>query len=169
MVAAVRDDNGAIIGTLAGVTDLGRPHFMDRILQTPHGKTGGFSLIARQWNMVISGQDKRQVLRELGTAAENPIMAAFVHGKGGHIVLRDTQGTEVLASAAEVPVANWLLVASLPTSEAFALVYNLSRTIQTMALLATLLCAVLTWWLVRRQLMPIHAAHLALVGHCTCQ
>jgi hypothetical protein len=35
--------------------------------------------------------------------------------------------TEVLASAADVPVANWLLVASLPTSEAFAVVYNLAH------------------------------------------
>jgi len=163
MAAAVRDENGSIIGTLAGDTDLGRPHFMDRILQAPHGKTDGFSLIARQWNMVISGQDKRQVLRELGNAQDNPIMASFANGKTGYAVLLDTQGTEVLASAAEVPVANWLLVASLPTSEAFALVDNLTLTIQTMALLATLLCAVLTWWLVRRQLMPIHAAHMALV------
>ncbi len=163
MAAAVRDDNGTIIGTLVGVTDLGSPHFMDRILQTPHGKTGGFSLYARQWNMVISGQDRRQVLRELDRPQDSPILTVFAPGKEGHAVLRDSQGTEVLASAAEVPVANWLLVATVPTSEAFALVNNLARTIQTMALLATLMCAVLTWWLVRRQLMPLHTAHAALV------
>jgi PAS domain S-box-containing protein len=162
MAAPIRDDNGAIIGALVGVTDLGKPHFMDRILTAPHGKTGGFSLIALQWNMVISGQDKRQVLRELGNAEDNPIMASFARGKTGYAVLKDTRGTEVLASAAGIPVANWLLIASVPTSEAFAMVNQLDQTVYTIALVATLMCALLTWWFVRRQLMPIHAAHVAL-------
>jgi signal transduction histidine kinase/HPt (histidine-containing phosphotransfer) domain-containing protein len=162
MAAPIRNDSGTTIGALVGVTDLGHPNFMERILTSPQGKTGAFSLYARQWNMVISGQHKSEILRELGTLQENPTLSAFVPGKDGYVVLRDTQDTEVLASAADVPVANWLLVASLPTSEAFALVYNLSRTIETIALLATLMSAMLTWWLVRRQLMPVHTAHAAL-------
>ena len=45
MAAPIRDAQGQIIGVLAGVTDLGKINFLDKIANNRYGKTGGLSLI----------------------------------------------------------------------------------------------------------------------------
>lgn len=62
---------------------------------------------------------------------------------------------EVLVSAKGVPVADWIMVASIPTEEAFEPIHEMNQRVLQTALLLGLLLSALTWWTLRRELKPM--------------
>ena len=160
----VRDSQGQIKGAMVGVIDLGKPNFMDSVLSARVGQTGVYRLIANDARMVVTDTGKRSVLKKLPDVGVNSALDRFLLGMEGSAVLVNEQQVEVLASAKSIPIARWSLLASLPTAEAFAPVERLARNIGLATLLASLLAASLTWWLLRRQLRPMHTAFSSLVS-----
>jgi hypothetical protein len=65
----------------------------------------------------------------------------FVAGYDGSGVMVDPMGVNVLVSAKRVGVADWYVVASLPTQEAFAPIEELQRNILLATALLTLVAA----------------------------
>ncbi|MFZ4624831.1 MAG: PAS domain S-box protein, partial [Rhodoferax sp.] len=151
----IRNKQGQVIGVLTGVTDLGRPNFLDLIAQSDYGKTGGFLLIAAQQRLVITATDKSRIMEPLPTVGISPWIDRFASGYEGSAILTNPRGVEVLVSGKGIPVAGWYLLASLPTAEAFAPVRDLRQRLLWATLLLTLLTGVLTWWLLKRQLVPL--------------
>lgn len=154
----VRDAVGQVIGALSGLTHLGRSNFLDEIMDSGYGASGGFMLVARQQRLVAAATDKRRVMEQLPAPGRIPLVDRFIQGEEGSGVAVNPQGVEVLVSAKMVPLAGWYLAAALPAAQAFAPVRDMQRHMRVATLLLTVLAGGLTWWILRRQLAPMLAA-----------
>ena len=151
----IRDIFGKVIGALAGVTNLGEANFLDKVMDGRYGKRGGYLLIAPQQRLVVSSTDKLRIMESLPVAAIDPLLDRFIGGYEGTGVIVNPQGVEVLASNKRLPVTGWIMVAVLPTEEAFAPIQEMLQHIMIATIFLTLLAGGLTWWLLRRQLVPL--------------
>ncbi|MDR3409432.1 MAG: diguanylate cyclase [Formivibrio sp.] len=157
MTVPIRDDKGHIIGALEGVTNLSQPSFLDTISQTRFGQTGGYSIVTQQQRLVVTSTDKKLIQNALPAPGLNSIIDHAIQGKTGFIVYANESGDEWLASTQRIPLANWIVVASLPMEEVFAPMRSLRQRMLLATLVFTLLGAALTWWILRRQLSPLLA------------
>ena len=158
----VRDAGQQVIGALVAAIDLARPNVLQHAMASHSEHPGSFLLVANDYRRVITSTDQQRVLQDLPAPGTHPAMDQFLAGASGTTVLTNLDGEEVLASVGHIPVANWRMVSTLPTREAFAPINQLARQMTLAALLASLLAAALTWWLLRRQLRPLHLAFEAL-------
>ncbi len=162
MAVPILDDQGKVVGALAGVINLGKPNFLDKINDNGYGKTGGYLFVSRQQRLIITATDKRRIMESLPPPGVNWLIDRFMQGYEGSGVVVNPLGVEVLASAKNVPVADWYVVALLPTAEAFAPIYGMQQRMLWTTALLTLLAGWLTWRMLRRQLAPIEIAANAL-------
>ena len=158
MATPIRDARGNVIGALAGVTDLGKPNFLDRIGEIHFGKTGGYLLVAPRYRQIVTASDKSRVLEQLPVSGSNSLLDRFIGGHEGSAVLVNPKGVEVLASVKSVPTAGWYLAITLPTAETFASIHALQQRMLMAAMILTLLSGALVWWMLRRQLFPMATA-----------
>ncbi|MGK2952514.1 MAG: cache domain-containing protein [Thiobacillus sp.] len=162
MAVPIRDAQGKVVGSLVGVTNLSSDNFLDKITSNPYGRTGGYLLVARQQRMIVTATDKSRVMEALPPTGVNPTIDNFLAGREGSDILRNPKGVEVLISARNIPLADWYVAATLPTSEAFAPIRDMQQHMRLATILLTLIAGALTWWVLRRQLAPIGAAAAAL-------
>ena len=153
----IRDSGGKTIGALVGATNLGLPNFLSRISNHRYGNTGDYLLTATMHRLIITGSDKNRIMTALPAPGVISALDHYFRGGEGSAVFVNPLGVEILASAKHIPAAGWVLAAILPTEEAFAPIHELNQRYLLSALLLTLLSGVLTWWLMRRQLAPLHA------------
>ncbi len=154
----IRDTRNKVIGALAGVTDLGKPNFLDSITEGHYGKTGGYILIEPQSRMIITATDKTLIMTPLPKPGINPMLDRYMQGFEGSGTVVDSRGLEVLSSAKQIPVASWFLVARVPTEEAFFPIRTMQQRILLIAICMSLVVCGLTWWMLRRLLSPMLAA-----------
>jgi len=151
----IRNAQGMVIGVLAGVTDLSKANFMSHITQNRYGKTGGYILVAPKYRLIVTATEKSLIMTPLANNGTDPLIERFIQGYEGTGILINPLGVEVLASAKGVPVAGWYVAAALPTDEAFAPIRTMQLRMLLATLLLTLLAGGLTWWLLKRQLLPL--------------
>ena len=164
MAAPVRDAQGQVIGTIAGITNLGQANFLEKLMEIGYGKTGGYTLFAPQHRVIVAATDKSRTMQSMPAPGVDPMMDQFLGGDTRTAVGTNPQGVEVLTSAVRIGAADWLLVVSLPTEEAFAPIRSIQRRVLLAALLLTLFAGGLTWWLVKRLLAPMVAASKSLTA-----
>jgi PAS domain S-box-containing protein len=168
MAAPIRDAQGQVIGALAGVINLAKPSFLDRIPEKLVSTTGSYLLlISPQHQMIVSATDKSRIMAALPSPSNSPGFDRFMQGYEGSLVTANLKGIEVLASAKSVPVAGWLVVLALPTAEAFSPILSMQRNLLLAALLLSVLAGALTWWMLRRELAPMLMAAHALAHQST--
>jgi PAS domain S-box-containing protein len=153
----IHDSHGKVIGALVGVTDLSKRNFLDEVAKNKYGKTGGYQLIAPQHKIFITGSDKSSIMKPVPASGGNALFDRYMEGFEGSGIVADTQGAEVLSSARQIPVAGWILVATIPTAEAFLPVKEMQRRILLATIFITLLAGGLTWLMIRRQIAPMLA------------
>lgn len=158
----LRQDRGEVSGVLVGVIDLARANFTSQVLSTPYGASGSYLLVSNEWRLVVAGTDANQTLRALPAPGVIPALDTFVQGGHGVVRMDDLDGRPSLASAAQIPGADWTLLALLPQAEAFAPVHTLQRTLVGASVVLALAALVLQFWMVRRQLAPAWQASRAL-------
>lgn len=76
IVAPIRDGAGAVIGTLVGTINLGKPNFLDKITQGRYGKTGGYLLIAPQHRLIVTASDKSRTISRFRHRVSTPCTTA---------------------------------------------------------------------------------------------
>ena len=155
MALPIRDTQGKVIGVLAGVTNLAQPNFLDTIAASHYGKTGSYLLIAPQHNLFITATDKSRVMQPLPAPGINPMLDRYLQGFNGFGASVNSRGIEMLSAAQRVPVAGWFAVAALPTAEAFASINVIHQKMLLTTLFLTLLAGTITWWVLRRELLPL--------------
>ncbi|WP_305073217.1 PAS domain S-box protein [Propionivibrio sp.] len=155
MAVPIRDSRQRIIGVLAGSINLALPSFLDRITRSRYGKTGGYMLVSPAHRLIVTDTDTTRIMEALPAPGLFPGIDRFVDGFEGSAVTPNPHGLEVLASARRVPLANWYVLAALPTEEAFAPIEQMLHRVLLATTLLTLLAAGLTWWMLRRQLSPL--------------
>ena len=158
MAVPIRAPQGQVTGALAGVINLGKSDFLDRVTQGRYGTTGGYLVISPQQRLIISATDRSRVMERQPDPGVNPVIDRFMQGGEGSAVMVNPLGTELLASVKGIPAAGWLLVAVLPTEEAFAPIRSMQQALLWSVLVMTLLAAALVWWLIARQLAPMVSA-----------
>ena len=155
MTAPVRDAQGKVIGALIGVTLLGKPNFLDKIIQNSYGVTGGFVLIHPASRQIITATDKSRIMELLPAAGVNRYVDRNIAGYEGYGVLVNALGAEQWASVKQIPMAGWYVLLGTPTAEAFAPIRNLQQRLLWATLLLSLLAGALTWLILKRQLAPL--------------
>ena len=153
MATPVRGANGKILGAMVGVTDLDKPNFLDLISAQRYGKTGTFALVSRNPLAVLSSGDKALPARAGDWTQTLP--GQYGDGREGSGVFVDAAGVELLSSTKSIGLADWFLVAQLPTDEAFEAVRDMRNSLLQATFLFSLLAGVLAWWYLRRQWFPL--------------
>jgi diguanylate cyclase (GGDEF)-like protein/PAS domain S-box-containing protein len=154
----IHDARGLVTGTLVGVIDLSTSNFLDWISENKYGKTGNFFLAAMPQRLIISSPSKNSTLESLPAPGAVPTLDQFVQGYEGSAVYVDPSGVEQLVSGKRLSNAQWTLFASVPTQEAFAPIEVMRERMLRAILALSLLASALTWWTVRRELMPLRKA-----------
>lgn len=151
----IRDRQGKVAGVLAGVIDLKRPNFIDKIANSRYGISGYYLLEDQKTRTIITSSDKRRILQPQASPGVNWLVDRHLQGHEESGIIKNSAGIEVLASAKRIPIANWIMVAAIPTSEAFAPIKKLQSRIMLSATLMTLVLGSLVWLLLWRELSPV--------------
>jgi PAS domain S-box-containing protein len=165
IAAPVHGDHGKVIGALVGVINLSSPSFLDILMHSSYGETGGYLLVDPRQRQIVTATDKRRVMETLPAPGLSPIVDRFVGGYEGSAIAIDLpSGVEMLTSAKGIPLTGWYLAVVLPTEEAFSPIRDMQRRILLAAIFLTLAVACLTWLMLRRQLSPMLATVTTLAG-----
>lgn len=151
----IKDSTGEVFGALVGAIDLSKPNFLDKVTQNSYGKNGYFLLQDKKTRLIITTADKRRVMKSQPPSGVNWLIDRHLQGYENTGVTISPLGVEVLASAKGVPLTDWVLVAALPTSEAFAPLRELQQRIFWVTMLLTVLAGSMTWWMLSRALAPM--------------
>ncbi|MEI7430759.1 MAG: PAS domain S-box protein [Betaproteobacteria bacterium] len=151
----ILNSQNQVVGALSGVTNLGKPNFLDKISESRYGKSGGYLLVDTQHRLIVTATDKSRIMEKIPVPAASSTHGRLLSGFEGSAVYVNTQGVEVLASHKIIPVSGWNLSAALPTAEAFDPIRGIERRLLLATLLLTLLAGGVIWWVLRRQLSPI--------------
>jgi len=153
----IRDAQSRLIGVLSGVIDLGKPSFLDKFTQSSYGKTGYFLLEDPKNKIIITATDKSRIMQAIKDPVADSLMYRHLHGYEGAGITTNPLGVEVLASARKIPIANWILIAALPTAEAFAPIRATVKKTAAWSFILILLTGCVIWWLLRYELSPMFA------------
>lgn len=151
----IRDARGRVVGVMAGATNLNKSNFLDHVVGHVYGKTGGYAVVQAKSGLVVTASDKQRIMQTLPDPGVSPTIGRVTSGYDGSLIMKDSQGTEVLASTKAVPIAGWYLLATLPTSEAFRPISNLQNNIVLATIALTIAAGFFTAWLLRGLLAPM--------------
>ena len=158
MTGPIRDTQGTVIGALLGMTVLNQRNFLDQVTESYYGRSGYFVLVEPETRKIVTATGRQRIMEDLPSEGSNPLLDRFVEGSDETGVTHDSSGIDVLASAKRVPVADWFVIAALPTDEAFALISDMKRYMLEVTLFLTVLAGGVTWWMIRRELAPLLSA-----------
>jgi PAS domain S-box-containing protein len=154
MAVPIMNNKGQPHGVLVGCINLEAPNFLDVITQTGYGKTGGYFIVSRTHRLIITASDKSRTMKPLPPPGTSPMIDRLMDGYEGTAILVRDNGQEVLNSGKRIAASDWNLVASLPTSEAFAPLLAMQQRVALIALFYTVFTSGLIWWVLRRLLTP---------------
>ena len=155
MAVPIRDKQGKVIGALSGMTNLGKPNFLDKITESKYGKTGGYVLLIPKYRLIVTATDKSRIMERLPAPGVIPTLDRFLDGFEGSAIYTTPLKVEVLGSAKKITNSDWLMGVTLPTAEALAPIRDMQQRMVLTTLFLTLLAGALTWWALRRQFSPL--------------
>lgn len=119
MAVPVRDKHGQIRAVLVGVTPLAAPGFLDLLLHSRIGETGGFLLISPKDRLFVAATQPEMVLTPTPPTGVNKLHDRAMTGFRGTGITVNAKGVEEVVAMVSVPSTGWFVVARLPTAEAF--------------------------------------------------
>ena len=164
MGVPIKDAKGQVMGVLAGSTDLSKPNFLNNLNVNGYGKTGGFIIVNPKGNQIVTATSRgfyqNLVMKPIPTREANSILYKRIkEGFDGTAVNVNSSGVENLSSSARLPIPGWIVIASLPTTEAFAPIVQVQNRILFATIYMVLIAGLLIWFvlakLLRRQFEPM--------------
>jgi diguanylate cyclase (GGDEF)-like protein/PAS domain S-box-containing protein len=153
----VVDASGKTVAVLAGVTNLSVPNFLGKLIGKNVGRTGGYLIVSPSDRQIVMATRQHRIFETVDLERE-PMLQRFIGGYQGTDIGRNAEGIEELSTATVLPATGWILIASLPTSEAFAAIEHLEQRIYRVTALLSIAFALVVGWIVRRQLAPLRRA-----------
>ncbi len=154
----VHDEQGKVIGTIAGVTDLEIPSFLTKITNHTYGQTGNYYLMVSRYRTIVATSDPDRLMEVLPAPGISPWIDRFVQGFNGSVVVVNPHGLEVLVSVKQIPLAGWYASVTLASDEAFEPILAMQLRMLVATVLLTFLAGGATWWMLRIQLSPMLTA-----------
>ncbi len=151
----LKDTEGRVFGALSGITHLSKKNFLDDVVATPYGKTGGYLVASYAQRIIITATDKNRVMELTPEPGKSPELDRIHAGYEGYLVYTNPLGVEVLSSVKRLKSAPWHVAVTLPTAEAFAPIRAMQQRMLWATIILTLLAGCLGWWLLKRQLSPL--------------
>lgn len=127
MAVPVFDEARHVVAVLAGNLSLEGPDFLDRIQNNRIGSRGGFLLVSPRDNLFVASSDAPLRLQPLPRPGRNHLHDLAMQGWRGSGITVNAFGVEEVVAVADVPSAQWFVVARMPSVEAFALVADTQR------------------------------------------
>jgi PAS domain S-box-containing protein len=154
----VRNPQGIVTGALVGAIDIGKTDFLNYVVDSAYGKTGGYLVVDKQHRRVVMATDKRRILEPSPPPGLYPHIDRYLNGYEDTAMFVNPMGVEVLQSNKSLTSVPWFVVVQLPTREAFAPIHAMQQRIIFFAALLTMLVATVVWWVLRRQFAPLKSA-----------
>lgn len=146
------DKNQKAIGAFIGITYLDKPNFLDHITQNKYGASGYYLLEEPKSRLIVTCTDKSRIMQKLPAPGQNYLIDRHANGYEETGITVNPLGVEVLASSKNIKSAGWVVVAALPTKEAFAPIVDMQKRIIGIALLLTIISGAAIWLMVRTEL-----------------
>lgn len=111
MATPIHNSQGKVIAVVAGLINLGKPNFLDHIMNAAYGKTGGFVLFFPEERLIITATDKTRIMSVLPAPEPEPgsLIDQFNQGHVGFGVYVSAGGEEKMAATVAIPAADWRL------------------------------------------------------------
>ncbi len=151
----IRDAGHKPVGVLVGTINLGKPNFLDKLIDGNHSQKGATLLAAPAHNLYVTSSDKARIMQPLPGIGSSALFDRFANGQDGHGVVVNARGDEMLVAARWIPSAGWYMAIEFPATEVFAPAERLQSRLLQATLLLSLLLGALTWWMLKRQLSPM--------------
>lgn len=158
MAVPIQDAQGRIVGALAGLTELEKANFLDLVTQNAFGKSGYVMVVNARNGTAVASSDRGRIMEVLPASGAYPLGDNLMSNGGRTGIFLDPNGMKVLATVQRLSATDWYVIVAMPMEEVLAPFYKLERNNELAAILLTLLVGVLTWLLMRRQLLPVHQA-----------
>ena len=168
LTVPIRDSQGQVIGAITGATDLSKANFLDSFNASRYGKSGGYLIVDPRHRLFVTATENNRalVMQPIPAPGVNRVLDRRLEGFDGPEVNINSLGKEVLTSAARMPAAGWIVVATLPTDEAFAPIAEMQSQMLHLTLAISAIMGALVWlfmsWVLRRQFAPMIAVTNAL-------
>jgi len=151
--------NGTLAAVMIGITTLDAPNFLDLVGKERPAGQGDLVVVAPGHDIHVTGSDPSFMLRPLSSAEDHPLVDHIKAGFEGTLVAASPEdGIERLMSARRIPAAGWVVLARLPTEQAFASVRESRRLVFGGAAVLSLLVGLVAALFLRRALGPLGAA-----------
>jgi diguanylate cyclase (GGDEF)-like protein/PAS domain S-box-containing protein len=147
----IRDHEGIVKAVLAGFVNLTDKRIFD-LEHAMLGNTGYYTLVDNEHRIIIADRRPGVALKSVDELKLGPLIDLIFDGQNSHRIGLDLSGTPSILTDAHILDGRWVLMASLPTAEAYTPIANLKQQIYSTAFLILLIFTALAWWLMRRQL-----------------
>ncbi len=159
----VFDAAGRLRAVMGGVIDLSAPNFLGLISDRSLTGYGELNVLSLRDNVVVAATDTARVLAPLPAGGMDQLYDRFSQGFEGSATAVGADGAARLISGARVPLAGWLVEASVPTAVAFRPLSVMRNYVVVIAVILTLVAIVAIDRMVRRSFAPLEEATGALL------
>lgn len=158
MIAPIFGYDGRVIAGLMGAIRLTQPNFLGQITEHKVGDSGGVYITSPKSRIIIVSTDKSRIFTPNPAAGQNQMLDRYMAGYEGSGITISSRGIEELTSGRIIPSTGWVLVARLPTDEAFQPIHQMkARLLLAMMIFAGV--SLLSLWLILwRGLRPLAQA-----------
>ena len=158
LAVPLRDAAGTAVGALVGPIYPSDDNLFGRLEAAKIGNSSYFVVISPKDNVIVSATDKSRILQPLPVPGMNVLLDRRRQGYEG--MARETAqgGVEVLSVGRNMKTTGWMIIAAIPTDEAYAPIASIKQQIYLTALTLSLLVMAILYFVLRRQLAPLRAA-----------
>ena len=156
MVAPLLDDQGKVVGVLAGVLRLYKDNMLGHLRTAKVGKTGYyFAVTLSEPSLYVVHPDASRILQPRGANANPATTRAIREGFEGTVISQNSAGVPGLSSYRRLKSTGWLLATILPVHEAFEPFEGVQLHLLAWGVGASVISALLIGWITLYLLAPV--------------
>jgi len=151
----VFDSHKHIIGILAGAASLSDGSLFGDFGAKPDSNYSNYLVVSPRDNLFVTATDQKRNLQPLPAPGINKMLDRFMDGYQGSGIAIGSRGTEELSSAKRIPSADWFVMGTTPTAQAFESIMHIRSQAIKGAAVISLFISILIWLFMRRELSPL--------------
>jgi diguanylate cyclase (GGDEF)-like protein len=161
LTVPLRDASGGLIGVLAAAMYPADSNLFGLLEAAKLGTTGYFVVLSPKHKLIVSATDQQRVMQPLPAEGVNTLLdRRITQGYEGPGIALSSLGVETFTVSRIMKTTGWIVLAGVPTAEAFASITTLKRQVYAAALILTLVMVLVLRYVLVRQWAPIEDAGL---------